>query len=79
MAGLSLLRSRRLALEVRQRIQPWRRFAILLGAVIFGLAVCAGILLGRGVALGSIYEEFGSQVEGGKALVDKAISLGQGS
>lgn len=30
-------------------------------------------------ASGSIYEEFGSQVEGGKALVDKAISLGQGS
>ncbi len=26
-----------------------------------------------------IYEEFGKQVEGGKALVDEAISLGQGS
>ena len=58
MAGFSLLRSRRLALEVRQRIPPGRRFAIILGAVIFGLAVCAGILLGRGVGLASIYEEF---------------------
>jgi TRAP-type C4-dicarboxylate transport system substrate-binding protein len=27
----------------------------------------------------AIYEEFGSQVEGGKAMIDKAISLGQGS
>ena len=26
-----------------------------------------------------IYEEFGAQVEGGKAMIDKAISLGQGS
>jgi TRAP-type C4-dicarboxylate transport system substrate-binding protein len=26
-----------------------------------------------------IYEEFGTQVEGGKALVDEAISLGQAS
>jgi tripartite ATP-independent transporter DctP family solute receptor len=30
-------------------------------------------------ASGAIYEEFGSQVEGGKAMIDKAISLGQGS
>jgi tripartite ATP-independent transporter DctP family solute receptor len=27
----------------------------------------------------AIYEEFGTQVEGGKAMIDKAISLGQGS
>jgi tripartite ATP-independent transporter DctP family solute receptor len=27
----------------------------------------------------AIYEEFGSQVEGGKAMIDTAISLGQGS
>jgi TRAP-type C4-dicarboxylate transport system substrate-binding protein len=26
-----------------------------------------------------IYEEFGNQVEGGKEMIDKAISLGQGS
>ena len=26
-----------------------------------------------------IYEEFGTQVEGGKEMIDKAISLGQGS
>jgi tripartite ATP-independent transporter DctP family solute receptor len=30
-------------------------------------------------ASGSIYEEFGQQVEGGKEMIDKAISLGQGS
>ena len=26
-----------------------------------------------------IYEEFGSEVEGGKEMIDKAISLGEGS
>ena len=26
-----------------------------------------------------IYEEFGTQVEGGKEIVDKAVSLGEGS
>ena len=30
-------------------------------------------------ASGPIYEEFGSEVEGGKEMIDKAISLGQGS
>jgi tripartite ATP-independent transporter DctP family solute receptor len=29
-------------------------------------------------ASGAIFEEFGTQVEGGKAMIDKAISLGQG-
>lgn len=58
MASLSLLRSRRLTVEVRQRIPPLYRVAVLLGAVIVGLAICLGILIGHGVALGSIYEEF---------------------
>jgi tripartite ATP-independent transporter DctP family solute receptor len=30
-------------------------------------------------ASSAIYEDFGAQVEGGKAMIDKAISLGQGS
>jgi TRAP-type C4-dicarboxylate transport system substrate-binding protein len=30
-------------------------------------------------ASGPIYEEFGSEVEGGKEMIDKAVSLGQGS
>jgi TRAP-type transport system periplasmic protein len=30
-------------------------------------------------ASGSIYDAFGNEVEGGKEMIDKAISLGQGS
>jgi TRAP-type C4-dicarboxylate transport system substrate-binding protein len=30
-------------------------------------------------ASGPIYEEFGNQVEGGKEMIDRAISLGEGS
>ena len=58
MANLSMLRSRRVTLEVRQRIPPLLRFGVLLGAVIVGLAICVALLMGRGVGLGSIYEEF---------------------
>ncbi len=58
MTRRSWLRSTRLALEVRQRIPPLHRAAFILGALIVGLAICVAILVGRGVGLASIYEEF---------------------
>jgi len=58
LTGLSMLRSRRLTIEVRQRVPTWLRALIVLGALIVGLAICVGLLLGRGVELGSIYDEF---------------------
>lgn len=56
--SLQFLRRRRLAIEVRQRINVYRHLAVILGAVAFGLGVCVAILVGHGVEIGSIYEEF---------------------
>lgn len=54
----SFLRSRRLALEVRQRIPPLHRASIIVAALMVGLGICVALLVGRGVGLASIYEEF---------------------
>ncbi len=58
MASLNILSARRLTLEVRQRVNPIYRLAIILGAASVGLGICVGILLDAGVNLASIYEEF---------------------
>ena len=56
--SLNFIRRRRLTIEVRQRISLGLHVSILLGALFFGIGVCIAILLGRGVELSSIYEEF---------------------
>jgi simple sugar transport system permease protein len=55
---LSQLHSHRVTLEVRQRVPTWRRVLISVGAVLFGLGICLALLVARGVAVGSIYDEF---------------------
>ena len=56
--SFEFLRHRRLAIEVRQQISLTHHFLIILGAVLFGLAICIIILLGRSIEISSIYEEF---------------------
>jgi len=56
--SLEFIRRRRLAIEVRQKISFSYHAAIVLSALGFGLGICVAILVGRGIALSSIYEEF---------------------
>lgn len=56
--SLSFLRGRRLTIEVRQKIGFVTRVAIILGAILFGLGICIGILVSRNVDVASIYDEF---------------------
>ena len=56
--SLSFLRSRRLTIEVRQKIHLAPRIAIIVGAVLFGLGICIAILVSRDVDVASIYDEF---------------------
>jgi simple sugar transport system permease protein len=58
MSALSFFRARRLTLEVRQRIPTLHRVGVIFGSVVFGVGICVGILVARGVGISSIYEEF---------------------
>ncbi|SVE18021.1 uncharacterized protein METZ01_LOCUS470875, partial [marine metagenome] len=56
--SLSFLHSRRLTIEVRQKIHLVPRVAIVVGAVLIGLGICIAILVSRDVDVASIYDEF---------------------
>lgn len=56
--SLEFIRRRRLAIEVRQHIGLARHLAVILAALCFGLGISIAILVGRGVEIDSIYEEF---------------------
>ena len=56
--SLEFIRRRRLAIEGRQHISLARHLAVFLAALCFGLGISIAILVGRGVEIGSIYEEF---------------------
>lgn len=54
----SLFRTRRVTLEVRQHIGTPFRLATVAASLVFGLGISVAILVGAGINLGSIYEEF---------------------
>ena len=56
--SLQFIRRRRLAVEVRQQIWLPYRLSIIIGSVLFGLGISVAILIGRGIEISSIYEEF---------------------
>lgn len=58
LTSFNFIRHRRLTIEVRQRISLYLHASILFSALVFGIGICIAILVGRGVELSSIYEEF---------------------
>ena len=56
--ALSIFRTRRITLEVRQRIPTMLGISIIAASIIFGLAVSLTILVNAGVDIHSVYEEF---------------------